>query len=77
MKTTWTFERKKDGRIHSFPRIFRGKDPPRTFVGVASLRGTEEQVEDYLSRGDVEWLVLIFWAEFWDCSMSRRADGNI
>lgn len=26
MKSTWTFERKKDDRIHSFPRVLRGKD---------------------------------------------------
>ena len=27
VKSTWTFGSKKDGRIHSFPRIFPGKDP--------------------------------------------------
>ena len=26
VKSTWTFGSKKDGRIHSFPRIFPGKD---------------------------------------------------
>lgn len=38
VKSTWTFGRKKDGRIHSFPRIFRVRDFPFFHVDARCTR---------------------------------------
>jgi hypothetical protein len=38
VKSTWTLERKKDDRIHSFPRIFRVRDFPFFHVDARRAR---------------------------------------
>lgn len=43
VKSTWTFERKKDGRIHSFPRIFRVRDFPFFHVDARRTRWLGEK----------------------------------